>query len=312
MRVLHLDTGPSMRGGQYQVLLLHDTLAERDCEQTLLGGRGIRTRRAVERATWQSVRGHARECEVIHAHDARAHTLAVLHGRKRPVVVSRRVSFPIKGGPASRWKYRRASHFVAISSHVATILQAAGVPEDKVSVVHDAAPDSPAAAVATAAGDRKPREDGEAFHVVAPNVQDPLKCPELAAEACRAAGVRIRFSDDLATDLAAADALLYLSESEGLGSAILLAMSLGVPVIASDIGGIPEAVAPGTTGLLVQNSVASVASALRVLQQDAGLRATMAGNARREAASKFSKRRMAERTLEIYRKVVAGTAARPA
>ena len=39
MRILHIDTGREMRGGQYQVLLLHDALARADCEQELVAAR---------------------------------------------------------------------------------------------------------------------------------------------------------------------------------------------------------------------------------------------------------------------------------
>ena len=58
--------------------------------------------------------------------------------RGKPVVVSRRVAFPLKTGFPSRWKYGRAAHYLAVSRFVAAELTAAGVPADKISVVHDA------------------------------------------------------------------------------------------------------------------------------------------------------------------------------
>jgi glycosyltransferase involved in cell wall biosynthesis len=71
---------------------------------------------------------------------------------------------------------------------------------------------------------------------------DPLKGAGLLQTAASAAGAQVVFSEELATDLATADVFVYLSESEGLGSAILLAMAQGVPVVASNVGGIPELV----------------------------------------------------------------------
>ena len=46
---------------------------------------------------------------------------------------------------------------------------------------------------------------------------------------------------------------VYITHSEGLGSGALLAMSAGVPVIASNVGGLPEAIRHGENGLLVEN-----------------------------------------------------------
>ena len=289
-----------MRGGQYQVLLLHNTLAERDCRQTLLAGTGIRSERPVEPASWKSVWRHARKCDLIHAHDARAHTLAALHGAGRPVVVSRRVAFAIGSGLASRWKYRRAVHFVAISEHVASVLRNGGVPDRKISVVHDAVaiptevPDSSGASG---------RDDSE-FRVVSPNFEDPLKCRDLAVASCQHTGIALRLSDDLPADLRSAHALLYLSQSEGLGSALLLAMSMGVPVIASAVGGIPEVVSNGKTGFLVDNHVESISRALIRLRSDAPLRLQMGEQSLKRVRAEFSTGRMATRTMQVYRQVL--------
>ena len=304
MRILHLDTGREMRGGQYQALLLHKHLARRDCEQTLLAGPAIHGRHGFEPAAWSSIRHHARKCDLIHAHDARAHTLALAHGRGKPVVVARRVAFPLGRGLASRWKYGKAAHFIAISRHVAGILADGGVAPDKVSIVYDAAPDGGVFAAAdrdTALGETK--QQGR-FLVVTPNSDDPLKCRELAVEACRRCGVELIASDNLTRDIPRADLLLYLSHSEGLGSAILLAMRAGCPAIASNVGGIPEVVEDGLTGLLVENDAACVAAAIRHAHGDAGLRKRMSQAAQARVKSKFDCSTMAERTAQVYARLL--------
>ncbi len=70
---------------------------------------------------------------------------------------------------------------------------------------------------------------------------------------------------------------VYITRSEGLGSAILLAMSAGVPVVASNIGGIPEIVVDGESGLLVENDAAQIAAAILRLKQDREFRYTPGG-----------------------------------
>ena len=293
-----------MRGGQYQLLLLYDTLADRRWDQSLLAGEGIQGNRDVERASWRSVRRLARECDLLHAHDARGHSLAVMHGMGRPVVVARRVAFPIQDGPASRWKYRRATHYIAISEFVASTLRSGGVPRQKITVVHDAAPRISETRRPSNPGGRAETGLEGGLQIVSPNFEDPLKCRDLAVAACKHAGVSLRLSDDLQQDLQSADALLYLSQSEGLGSALLLAMALHVPVIASAVGGIPEVVSDGATGLLVDNDINSVSSAIARFQGDRALRQRLADEALERVQADFTSERMAERTAQVYRRVL--------
>ena len=304
MRILHLDTGREMRGGQHQALLLHKSLACRDFEQRLLAGPAIRADHDFEATTWSSIRHHADRCDLIHAHDAHAHTLGLAHGRGKPVVVARRVAFPIGRGPASHWKYRKAAHFIAISQHVADVLTSGGVASDKISVVYDAAPDENVFLHQDPVdGADAPRQRGD-FVVVTPDFKDPLKGRDLAIEACRRSGAELIASDNLVRDIPHADLLLYISRTEGLGSAILLAMLAGLPVIASNVGGIPEAVEDGVTGLLVQNDVATIAESIRRVRTDVGMRKRMSLAALTKVKVKFNCNTMTEQTVQVYEQVL--------
>jgi glycosyltransferase involved in cell wall biosynthesis len=295
MRVLHIDTGREMRGGQYQVGMLVEGLERNQVSSTVLANTDLGVS-IVGSATWRSVRQHSRRADIIHAHDSRAHTLAVVHGAGKPVVVSRRVAFPLKRGLLSRWKYGRAAHFVAVSEHVADQLTKAGIAPEKISVVFDAV---------KTVNEARPEDRGSAgFRVLTHGLTDPLKGRELVAAACRKAGVEPTFAADLPRDLLAADVFIYLSESEGLGSAILLAMTSGVAVIASRVGGIPEIITNDQTGLLVENDVASVAEAIRRLQSDAELRRAIAAAGKRRAIEEFGDTRMVLKTRAIYRRVL--------
>jgi glycosyltransferase involved in cell wall biosynthesis len=290
MRVLHLDSGKEMRGGQWQVLSLLKGLA---CGNTLLtpaGGplmaeataRGIQ----VEPLTMLSLGVMAREFDVIHAHDARSHTWAAAVPAV-PLVVSRRVAFPVGQSFMSRWKYGRASRYLAVSEHVKRTLMDAEIPEHKISVVYD--------------GVDLPETVSRPERIVAPATLDPMKGSDLAREGARLAGVELHFSTDLPNDLQSASLLVYVTRSEGLGSAALLAMAYGVPVVASRVGGLPEIVQHCENGVLTDNEPTAIAAAIR---RALVLRETLASNARRCIEEQFSARNMVEKTMEVYDRVV--------
>ena len=93
---------------------------------------------------------------------------------------------------------------------------------------------------------------------------------------------------DLPSVLRGADLFLLPSESESFGLAALEAMSCGVPVIASRVGGVPEVVIDGETGLLAPvGDVAAMAAHVVRLIADAPLRARLGAAARRRAEAVF-------------------------
>ena len=128
----------------------------------------------------------------------------------------------------------------------------AGVEPERISVVYDGVP-------------RMEQRRTGATDFIAPATDDPMKG---AALTMLPPNRRTFRCDSAATSagLLSARAMVYISRSEGLGSAALLAMSSGVPVIASRVGGLPEAVEHEVTGLLVDNSVDEIAGAMRRLR----------------------------------------------
>ena len=237
--------------------------------------------------TISNLRQWSRRADLIHCHDAKSHTLAAVFAG-RPIVVSRRVVFPIHTGPLSRWKYGRAAHFIAISEAVSAELRRAGVPAAKVSIVRDCT-EIPASV--------SPRTG----RVVAIDSSDPGKGGALL----RASGLPIHFSNDLKRDLSDARVFVYITDSEGLGSAALLAMAHGVPVVASRVGGLPEIVVHGETGLLVENVAAQIRTAVESLLADDTLAARLTLAARAMVERRFTIEQMARDTLSVYRKVLA-------
>jgi hypothetical protein len=292
MRVLHLDSGREMRGGQWQVLRLHQALLAAGHESLLLARDGaplLKAARECETLRPARLRAISGNFDLVHAHDARSHTLAALLS-KAPFVVSRRVAFPVKTSAMSQWKYRRARRYLAVSKYVARILSTAGVDDSRIDVVYDSVevPANPA--------------DGAA--VLTPWTLDPAKGMALAERAAAEAGVTLRRSENLDQDLPRARVMVYLSESEGLGSGILLAMAHGVAVIASRTGGIPELIEDGVNGMLVENDAAAVSQAL--LSLDPARCREMGRKARETVQQRFTVSHMVEATMASYRKALDG------
>lgn len=106
--------------------------------------------------------------------------------------------------------------------------------------------------------------------------------------------------DNVGQYYAAMDVFVFPSRSEGPGSAILEAMSFGLPVVASRIDGIPEIVQHEVTGLLFPpNDTNKFGKQLLRLATNSTLRATLGARAK-SRASEFSAQNMADKYLGIY------------
>ena len=151
--ILHLSTGKSLRGGERQVMFLHDGLLKKGVQSVLLCKAESELTRQPPRGM-QSVPWHGEadlfgfigiynRCKkmapsIIHCHDAHALLHGGLAGKllKIPVVYSRRVIFPLHNDPLSRWKYGQCAAIIAVSNAVAKQC-AAKMPSEKINIVHD-------------------------------------------------------------------------------------------------------------------------------------------------------------------------------
>jgi Glycosyl transferases group 1/Glycosyltransferase Family 4 len=281
MRILHLDAGREMRGGQWQVLRLVEGLAAAGVESTLLARPDAPLFIAARKQGWRveplnvtRALGCLRSHTLIHAHDARSHSLgAFLRGR--PLVVSRRVAFPV----GSRWKYGRARRYLAVSEFVKQVLMEGGVPETKIGVVYDGVP--------------------------VLEVSHGTQVLGLEKDSALLAHMGLRMVSRLEEEIPDAAILVYVTNSEGLGSGVLLAMSAAVPVIASNIGGLGEVIRHGENGLLVENREAAISAAIRTLLDHPGLARQIGAAARRTVIERFTVDRMVAGTLDSYRRALA-------
>ena len=113
------------------------------------------------------------------------------------------------------------------------------------------------------------------------------------------------FCNDVSLLLDCADIYVQPSLVEAFPIAILEASGSGLPVVATSIGGVPEAILAGKTGILVppKDSV-SLAAALESLALNPELCETMGEAGRRRVASLFTRDRMVSKTTEVYERVL--------
>lgn len=114
--------------------------------------------------------------------------------------------------------------------------------------------------------------------------------------------------DDVAELLAAGDLFAFPSVYEGLGGAVIEALALGLPVVASDLPALREILEPPLDTFLVPAGDAQkLAGAIARCLDDAALRRAVAGRARQVFEERFTLERSVEGMTRLYRQVLAGT-----
>jgi glycosyltransferase involved in cell wall biosynthesis len=280
-----------------------------------------------------TLREVARGPALIHAHDAHALTIAGVAGllTGTPYLATRRVDFPLRR-PAL---WRRAARIIAISEAVRRVLLADGISAQRVVRVHSGIdlervrrtrsgdirtrlglPDAGPLAVAVGAlvghKDHATLVDAAAalrqtrpeLHWVIAG-EGPLRGPLEARIAALALGDRVHLPGHVPEPLrliAGAEVFVMSSREEGLGTSVLDAMALDVPIAATSAGGIPEMLDQGA-GLLSPpgDSTALAASVGRILD-DQTLRASLVRRAQ-DRVEEFSATAMAEGVLAVYRSI---------
>lgn len=141
--------------------------------------------------------------------------------------------------------------------------------------------------------------------------QGPEKAHIAALAAARGLGDRLRLIGqvaDVRTLMAASDAVVLPSRSEGVPNVALEALDAGVPLVATHVGTLPEMIEDGVTGWLVPRESPEALS-LAISQVAALERAAlveMATRARHAILPRFSAARRVDRVLEIYEELLCG------
>lgn len=339
-QLTHINLARGFRGGERQTELLVRALAERGVPQRLVVRRGqpLQTRLAnVDRvqvlpigkpftAHFNVFRGG-----FLHAHDGRgahvAHWMHTALGLR--YVITRRVDNRPSGNWATRRMYRRAAGVAVLSAAIESTMQdyLPGL-----STVCIPSASSNLAANTEHAAELRRRwggryvvgqvgaltdshkgqrdliqaarvllnEDGEWRFVLVGGGNDEAMLRE-AARGMENQVILAGHVDNVGDYLTAFDVMAHPSVHEGLGSTLLDAMSLGLPIVASNVDGIPEIVTHEQQGLLTPpRDPVALAAALRRLRQNPAFAEQMgaAGHAR---ATDYKPDVMADRYMAWYR-----------
>jgi L-malate glycosyltransferase len=297
----------------------------------------LRVRNAIDFAAGIKLRAVLRreQYDIVHFHTSRAHSLAPFaRGFARALIVTRRMDYRPNRMFAPYLYNRAVDSVIAISDGVAKSLAGAGVDRSRVTIVHSGVdcgsfrpptPDERAAAraafgigaddVLVASVGALEERKGHRYLIDAIAPIANVKCLIAGAGSLRGelenkivqqrcAG-RIRLlgrSEDPRQLLWASDIFAMPSLNEGLGVAALEAMSSALPVVATDVGGLREALEPNRSGILVPPAnAAMLAEAIEWLAKSDELRSRMGALARARVVEHYSIETMAARTLRIYR-----------
>ena len=282
----------------------------------------------------------ARGIDVAHAHSAHAHAVGVPAARLArvpAVVVSRRVDFEVARHPLSALKYRMpVDRYLCISRSVMEVMRRGGVPARRLALVPSgiefpAPPPGPDLRGLLGLAATTPVLGTVAALAPHKNHADLLLAARDVARArpdahfvwvgegeCRKALERRRaelgleshvhmmgFRSDAHALLRQFTLFVLSSYLEGLCTSLLDAQALGVPIVATAVGGVPEVVEDGVTGRLVPGrDPGALGAALIAALGDAELPRRWAESAR-ASVGKFHIDQTVERTLMEYRAVLA-------
>ncbi|AJY52748.1 glycosyl transferase group 1 [Halomonas sp. KO116] len=344
MHVTHVNLARGFRGGERQTEILIETLAaqpsshvtqtlvcrqDSPMRQHLLDVKGLRFHSANHQLA-----GHYRlgDTQLVHAHDAKGVHWAYLHYRLTgtPYLITRRVDSPVKRKWFNQQCYSHASSRVALSHVIKRLLEAnqwgdvnliasaysrlASSPEatrifredfaNKFLVGHAGA------VVDRHKGQRLLLQAAQKLERQAPDIQfiflgDGEDAETLKAESSSLGNVSwMGFKNNIADYLAGLDVFAFPSRNEGLGSVLLDVMQLGIPVIATDVGGIPDIVQHEQTGLLIpDNDANALASSIMRLRDDAALQQQLVHGAT-ERLDQYSPQSMTASYWHLYQTIV--------
>jgi len=356
MRVLHLSSERTWRGGEQQIAYLMGVLRSHGVENVLVARAGSEMAQRYPDALTIPFRGEwdllsvlklkkiikDEKIDLIHAHSGHGHTMAVLASGGLPVIVSKRTDYPVKDHFFSKWKFNHSSikRFLCVSDKIREILSRDLIEPAKAVTVYSGIdmarfpqvpksnirqlaglPSDTQVVVSTAA--ISPQKDYATFLQVAASTK--VHHPNLHYVICgegpsfeeikslqKKLGLEshvhfIGFRRDLTDFLGSADAFLITSKEEGLGTSILDAFAVGLPVVATAAGGIPEIVIHSETGLLAQVGDAQMLARHieNIVYAGGTLRERLVKQARLKA-EEFSYQRTGNKTLEVYSAVLKG------
>ncbi|NNC83782.1 MAG: glycosyltransferase [Flavobacteriales bacterium] len=360
MRILHISSEATWRGGEQQIAYLiqesmsrgqavevlckSDSAFQNWCEEQSIPYRTAPFKNSFDLYSAWKLRSYIRDSRIdlIHIHSGKGHgvfALSTLLGVRTPAILSRRVDFPLKNNPWSRWKYglSQIKHILCVSDAIrALVLEKVSDPE-RVSTIHSGIDlsrfehlkpkslheqyDIPrnrmlignVAALAPHKDYRTFIRTAERcvdsglpvhFFIIGEGDERSMIESEISRSGLQSHVTMTGFLQDIPAVLAGLDLFLISSETEGLGTSILDAFAAGTPVIATAAGGIPEIVIHEQTGLLCPiKDDQCLAFSVKRLLDDTDLKERLRIGAT-EHLQQFTKQTVAQQTLAVYEEVL--------
>lgn len=357
MKILYVDLEREWRGGQSQALLTLLGLRERRHEVELVAASksplAIRSEKAgipVHGVARLGLRARAakaissligtKQFDLMHLNEPHALTAAWLARahKQLPLLLSRRIGFPLRKGWLTRARYRSVSQFIANSEDVAQSLVRSGIERQKIALANEGVEIPPLPTTERRSKARKiwGAEEGEFLfgcvsvfvpekgqrHLIEALATIRSSHPEarlllagdgpcrdqleaLAKQLEQWGAVRfLGFVSNVEQVYEALDAFVFPSEFEGLGTALQAAMAWALPCISTKRGALAEVVEGERTALVVEPNGKEFAVAMLRLMTDSSLRIRLGQAARQEVIERFSAERMVENTIHVYEDVL--------
>lgn len=361
MHILHLSSAKSWRGGEQQIAYLVEELQKKQVQQTVAcvdntplhswcQEKGIshftyQKRASIDPFLARNIQQFTHQNEVthLHAHDSHAHTFAFLAAylwrMKTPILISRRVDFPVKQNFFSHLKYNHSSirKIVCVSAYIQKVMENAIKDHLKLVVIHSGvdlgkfenklihslreeysiSSNTKIIANVAALADHKDyptfvrtaelllknRNDLH-FFIIGGDAGSELEIRSLIDEKKLNQHITLTgYREDVAAILPEIDVFLFTSKEEGLGTSVLDAFACEVPVVATAAGGVPEMILHEKTGYLASiGTVEDLAFGVNKMLDQEEYRQQIVQQAKKQLM-KFTSHKMASATLSLYRTV---------
>ena len=361
MKILHLSGPKSWRGGEQQLAYLIEALdQEEHIEQMIFGRRNSAMEHYCRNRNhpfvpfsssigWNPISAMRLgslckefQPDLLHLHDSRVHSIAVLAAKMNqitaPMVLHRRVDFPLKTNSLTQLKYNhpQIKRIICVSEAIAQMVREGVEYSHRVQVIHsgvdlDRFPFpipgklrksyriSPDTMLIGNIAALTPQKDYPTFLRTVQRVHSHLNAHFFiigAGKLKKELQTMVHklqlnevvsftgFRSDIADILPELNLLLFPSQTEGLGTTILDAMAAGVPVVATEVGGIPEIITHDTDGLLAEvGDDETLAHYVLRLANEPDLYERLVEAAKLRVAY-FSKEQMALRIQEVYEELL--------
>ena len=360
MKVLHIDSEKTWRGGQQQAIYLYEGMLNRgyNCSFLCLPQSPLHNYLRNNNLPYHTLSfkgeldlyaGFAlailcrkNSYDILHLHSSHSLSwglMAKLFYPSLKLIATRRVNIPIGKNPFSEFKYKTkaVNKIVAISENIRKVMLTCGVPSENITVIHSGidlhkfesaqVPENfrtkwnipkksiIVGTVAAFTGEKDYpsflqaasfaiQENPQLFFMAVGSGDLLPEMQKMAMELGLEEHIAFTsFQKEVGQFLKAFDIFVLASYLEGLGTSVLEAMSVGLPVIGTKAGGISEMISNEENGLLVppKNPV-ELSQAILKLASEPCLRQKYGINAL-ETVNQFDKELMVDKNLELYKTI---------